>query len=269
VDYASLDRMRDTKTVPTEHLQPSRFQPRRRFDEEALQSLVDSIREKGVLEPILVRRHPEQANAFEIIAGERRWRAAQTAGLHELPVVIKEIDDKDVLEIALVENIQREDLTALEEAEAYQRLIDQFGHTQDALAKTIGKSRSHIANTLRLLSLPEPVKDRLQDGSLTAGHARSLLGTDDPAALAEDVVRKGLTVRQTEKLARGGSKAGRPPKGPKDPNTVALERDLGNLLGLRVEIESKGEMGTLKLFYSKLEQLDDVLHRLTRSGEES
>lgn len=273
-DYASLDRLRDSKTVPIEHLRSGRFQPRRRFDPDALQSLVGSIREKGVLEPILVRRHPEDPNAFEIVAGERRWRAAQAAGLHEVPISIKEIGDRDALEIALVENLQREDLTAIEEAEGYKRLMEQFGHTQEDLARSIGKSRSHVANTLRLLGLPEAVRTEVQDGRLSAGHARALIGTEDPTAIARAVMKKALNVRQTEALVRrergavtdGGARRGRPPKAPKDPNTAALERDLSNLLGVKVVIDDLGDSGTLKLHYSSLEQLDDLLHRLTRHG---
>ncbi|HSG90155.1 MAG TPA: ParB/RepB/Spo0J family partition protein, partial [Pseudomonadales bacterium] len=273
-DYATLDRMRDSKTVPIEHLRSGKFQPRRRFDPEALQSLVDSIREKGVLEPILVRRHPDDPNAFEIVAGERRWRAAQAAGLHEVPVSIKEIDDRDALEIGLVENLQREDLTAIEEAEGYRRLMDQFGHTQEDVAKRIGKSRSHVANTLRLLGLPEGVRVQVQEGSLSAGHARALIGAEDPTSIARTITKKALNVRQTEALVRrerggtgDGARRGRPAKSDKDPNTAALERDLSNLLGLKVEIDDHGDSGMLKLHYSSLEQLDDLLHRLTRGGD--
>ncbi len=274
-DYASLDKLRLSKMVPIELLAPGRFQPRRRFDEASLAALVESVREKGVLEPILVRRHPERINSFEIVAGERRWRAAQLAKLHEVPVVIKELSDRDALEIALVENLHREDLTPLEEAEAYRRLLDEFGHTQEELARAIGKSRSHIANTLRLLGLPDPVKTLLQDGVLSAGHARALIGTEDPQSLAEAIVARSLNVRQTEALVRRakekgeGRRRGRPPARPKDPNTAALERDLSDLLGLKVEIEERGEGGVLKIRYGSLEQLDDVLQRLTRGGAPS
>ncbi|MEL0112849.1 MAG: ParB/RepB/Spo0J family partition protein [Rickettsiales bacterium] len=262
---------RDSRTLPVEYLKTGEFQPRRRFDPEALQALVESVREKGVLEPILVRRVPNAPNLYEIIAGERRWRAAQTAGLHEVPVVIKELDDQQALEIALIENLQREDLTALEEAEGYRRLMDQFHRTQEDLAKDIGKSRSHVANTLRLLSLPSGVRAKLQDGSISAGHARALLGARDPEAAADAVVKKSLNVRQTEALIRreqssrvsGERTAG----STKDPNTSALERDLGNLLGLKVEIDERGEAGILKFHYQNLEQLDDVLQRLMAAAD--
>ena len=272
-DLASLDKLRLAKMVPVEFLRPSRVQPRRHFDAAALAALTDSVREKGVLEPIVVRRHPDQANAYEIVAGERRWRAAQGARLHEVPVVVKELSDRDALEIALIENIHREDLTALEEADGYQRLMDEFGHTQDALSRSVGKSRSHVANMLRLLALPEAVKQRLHDGSLSAGHARALLTAENAEALAAEIVAKGLNVRQTEQLVqRGrpqaeGRQRGRARKAEaaKDPNTAALERDLGGLLGLRVRIEERGaEGGTLMIHYDTLEQLDDVLRRITR-----
>lgn len=260
---------RDSRSLPVEFLRSGEFQPRRHFDPDALQALVDSIREKGVLEPILVRRVPAENDAYEIIAGERRWRAAQTAGLHEVPVVIKELDDREALEIALIENLQREDLTAIEEAEGYKRLAEQFDRTQDELARAIGKSRSHVANTLRLLALPQTVRDRVQDGSLSAGHARALLGARDPAAAAAAVQKKALNVRQTEAMIRrerqdeGETRRGRPARPDKDPNTAALERDLGNLFGLKVVIEERGEAGTLTFHYRSLEQLDDVLQKLT------
>jgi ParB family chromosome partitioning protein len=227
------------------------------------------VREKGVLEPILVRRLDDQQDRYEIIAGERRWRAAQTAGLHDVPVIVKELDDQEALEIALIENLQREDLTAIEEAEGYRRLMDQFARTQEDLAREIGKSRSHVANTMRLLALPEDVRDKVQDGQLSAGHARALLGAEDPSAAAAVVMKKALNVRQTEAIIRRERESGqtsgfrRAPASDKDPNTVALERDLGNLLGLKVEIDEQGESGTLKMHYRSLEQLDDVLQRIT------
>ena len=260
---------RDGRTLPVEYLQTGEFQPRRHFDPEALQALVQSVREKGVLEPILVRRLDDQQDRYEIIAGERRWRAAQTAGLHEVPVIVKELDDQEALEIALIENLQREDLTAIEEAEGYRRLMDQFARTQEDLAREIGKSRSHVANTMRLLALPEEVRDQVQDGQLSAGHARALLGAENPSAAAAAVIKKALNVRQTEAMIRrerdGGQTTGvrRTADTDKDPNTAALERDLGNLLGLKVEIDEQGESGTLKMHYRSLEQLDDVLQRIT------
>src|SRR3546814_664800 len=178
-DYASLDKVRSSKTVPIEHLRPGRFQPRHHFDEAAVDALAESIKAQGILQPILVRRHPDRPNEFEIVAGERRWRAAQRAKLHEVPVVIRDLSDAQSLELAIVENVQRQDLTPLEEAEGYRRLIDDFQHTQEDLARTLGKSRSHIANTLRLLALPEGVKLLLGEGKLTAGHARTLIGCDN------------------------------------------------------------------------------------------
>ena len=271
---AAANRQRDDRVVPVEYLSTSEFQPRRYFDPNALKALVDSIREKGVLEPILVRTNGQRLDRYEIIAGERRWRAAQTAGLHEVPVIVKKLDDREALEIALIENLQREDLTAIEEAEGYRRLIDQFGRTQEDLARDIGKSRSHVANTLRLLALPSDVQTKVQDGSLSAGHARALLGAADPQLAAMAVIQKALNVRQTEAMIRHErdtgnlSKRGRRPTiTGKDPNTAALERDLGNHLGLKVEIDERGEAGTLKLQYQSLEQLDDLLQKLMSPGD--
>lgn len=261
---------RDGRTLPVEYLQSGAYQPRRQFGTEALQALIESVREKGILEPLLVRALEGQPDRYEIIAGERRWRAAQAAGLHDVPVIIKEIDDQEALEIALIENLQREDLTPIEEAEGYKRLMDQFARTQEDLAREIGKSRSHVANTIRLLSLPDAVRESVQDGSLSAGHARALLGADDPAAAAATVIKKALNVRQTEAMIRRerdtpneSERRGRPPTPDKDPNTAALERDLGNLLGVKVEIDDRGEVGTLKFHYASLDQLDDILQRIT------
>ena len=257
------------RSIPVGRLEEGPFQPRQRFDAETLESLTDSIREKGVLEPILVRPHPNKPETYQIVAGERRWRGAQAARLHEVPVIVRDLSDRDALEIGLVENLHREDLSPLEEAEAYRRLVDDFAHTQEALAQAIGKSRSHVANTLRLLGLPEPVKRQIGEGLLSAGHARALLGADNPEDLAAEVISKGLNVRQTEKLARKGKpgatgrRRGRPPKPAKDPNTAALERDLSAMLGLRVNVEERGEGGTLSIYYETLEQLDDLLQRLS------
>ncbi|QQP89429.1 ParB/RepB/Spo0J family partition protein [Skermanella sp. TT6] len=276
------DKGKQTRQMPIEFVTPGKFQPRRRFDQEAIQSLVDSVRERGILQPLLVRQHPDDPKIYEIIAGERRWRAAQLAGLHQVPVVVREFTDREALEIALIENIQRQDLTALEEAEGYKRLMDEFGHTQDALAKALGKSRSHIANMLRLLTLPLQVKQLVQDGSITAGHARALLSVPDPVAAAHQVVEKGLNVRQVEQLARDaqnpreepapaapiggtvpaprGTAASRPGK---DPDTLALEQDITGRLGLRVSISAQGQGGTLSIQYQTLDQLDEVIQRLT------
>ena len=254
-------------TLPIEQLRPSRFQPRRNFAEADIQALAESIREQGILQPILVRRHPEAPGSYEIVAGERRWRAAQTAQLHQVPVIVKDIGDEGVLEIALVENIQRQDLGPLEEAEGFQRLIDEFSHTQEELAKAVGRSRSHIANTIRLLNLPDKVKALLDEGALSAGHARALLNAADPEGLASQVVKRGLNVRQTEKLAQDGKKPTPKRKTPatKDPDTIALEQDLSNMLGLRVSIDFHGKGGRLVINYDTLEQLDDLLNRLSQS----
>jgi ParB family transcriptional regulator, chromosome partitioning protein len=262
-ENAAHDRQRaGGKTVPIGFLRAGRFQPRRRFDDDALRALADSIREQGVLQPLLVRRHPDAANTYEIIAGERRWRAAQPTQLHEVPVVVKELDDRAALEIALVENIQREDLTALEEAEGYRRLMEEFSHTQEALARAVGKSRSHVANMMRLLSLPDAVRQLVETGALSAGHARALLNVADPAGLAREIVRRGLNVRQAERLAKAG-KAGRSKPAPaKDADTAALERDLANLLGLKVNVTFAARGGALTIHYRTLDQLDDVLRRL-------
>lgn len=261
--------------VPVGRLQSGRFQPRMEFDQDALQDLCESIREKGILQPILVRRLPEDDERFEIIAGERRWRAAQMAQLHMVPVLIRDFSDIEAAEVALIENLQRRDLNPLEEAEGYKRLMDEFARTPDELSKGLGKSRSHVANTMRLLALPAPVKEYLRDGRLTAGHARALLNASDPVVLAEQVIKKGLNVRQTEKLAtdKGGVKARKAPSGKKvstlskDSDTEALERDLSNLLGLKVEIGFEGRGGSVVIHYDTLEQLDDILHRLNHAPE--
>jgi ParB family chromosome partitioning protein len=265
---------RASKMVPIELVRPNPTQPRKRFDDTAIDGLVESIKSQGVLQPLLVRRDPGQANGYQIVAGERRWRAAQRAQLHEIPVIIKDLSDVDALEIALIENIHREDLTVLEEAEGYQRLMDEFGHTQDALAKAVGKSRSHIANLLRLLGLPEEVKSMLDDGLLSAGHARALIGHSDAAAIAHEVVKKGLNVRQTEKLAQdakpqSGMKRLKKAIAEKDPDTRALEQRLGDALGLKVDIDLKagsdgdGESGKLVVHFSDFDQLDEVAERLS------
>lgn len=271
-DYASLDKVRSTKSVPIEHLRPGRFQPRHHFDEAAVNALAESIKAQGILQPILVRRLADQPNEFEIVAGERRWRAAQIAKLHEVPVLIRDLSDAESLELAIVENVQRQDLTPLEEAEGYKRLIDEFQHTQEDLARTLGKSRSHIANTLRLLGLPEGVKLLLDEGKLTAGHARTLIGCETAEELAQKIISRGLNVRQTEKLVQNSktapatAKAKTPAEADKgkDTDTLALERDLTALLGLKVSINFQGNGGSLTIHYKTLEQLDDVLHRLNQ-----
>jgi len=269
-DFGELEHGEATKTVAVGHLHPGKFQPRHAFDDEALKGLADSIGTKGVLQPLLVRPHPTQMGEFEIIAGERRWRAAQLAQVHQVPVIVREFNDLETLEVALIENLQRQDLSPLEEADGYQRLMDEFSHTQDALAKALGKSRSHVANMLRLLTLPEPVRALLDDGSLSAGHARALVGCDAAVALANQVVKQGLNVRQTEKLVKSaGADTGAAPSKPapskpaKDADTLALETDLANILGLKVDIRDAGGRGQVVIHYESLEQLDGVLARLT------
>ncbi len=271
-DYASLDKVRSTKDVPVGRLHPNPRQPRQKFDDAATRELAESIKENGVLQAILVRRHPERASEFEIVAGERRWRAAQLARLHEVPVVIRDLSDSQTLELALVENIQREDLNPLEEAEAYQRLITDFDNSQEGVAQTVGKSRSHVANTLRLLSLPKAIKDMLAERRISAGHARAILSADEPEAVARRVVSQGLNVRQTESLAkstksRSGTTRGKsaPARDIKDPDTATLERDLSARLGLKVTIEIHGKGGALSIHYQSVEQLDDLLRRLDHS----
>jgi len=267
-DFSELDAGEGAKTIAVVHLHPGKYQPRHNFSDEQLGDLSDSIREKGVLQPLLVRPHPEQLGEFEIIAGERRWRAAQLAQLHEVPVIIRDFDDKETLEVALVENLQRQDLSALEEAEGYHRLMHEFSHTQEQLAQALGKSRPHVANTLRLLTLPGEVKELLASGALSAGHARCLVGVVGSADLAKEIVHKGLNVRQAERLVKAGGQVSARPKAArpsKDADTVALEHDLANLLGLNVDIKDKKGRGQVVIHYENLEQLDGVLARLTHA----
>ncbi|MGO8917098.1 MAG: ParB/RepB/Spo0J family partition protein [Stellaceae bacterium] len=259
---------RSPRSVPVELLHPGRYQPRRNFDAESQQALVESIRAQGILQPLLVRRHPELDGHYEIVAGERRWRAAQAAQLHEVPVLLRELADREALEIALVENVQRQDLNPLEEAEGYRRLLDEFQHTQEDLARAVGKSRSHIANLLRLLALPEEVRELMREGQLTAGHARALIGLENAVSLARQIVKAGMSVRQVERLAQAQHKdRERPEKpaslaGPRDPDMTVLERELTQLMGLKVQIVFSGQGGILSIHYRTLEQLDDVLRRL-------
>ena len=259
---------RAAHTLPVDQLFPNPDQPRRQFDAEALDELKLSIRAKGVIQPLIVRPRGTAENQYEIVAGERRWRAAQAAGVHEVPVVIRELSDEDVLEIAIIENIQRADLNAIEEAAGYEQLMSRFGHTQEKLAQALGKSRSHIANLLRLLTLPDVVKQAVVDGKLSAGHARALITAPDPVLLAGQIVRQGLSVRDTEKLVReaqnpGGiakpKTASRSSAGEdKDADTKALEGDLSAALGMKVTIShSTGkESGTVTIGYDTLEDLD-------------
>lgn len=260
-----------SRTLPVEFLTPGRFQPRRRFAEQEIDALAASIREKGMLQPILVRPIDDSGRKYEIVAGERRWRAAQRAQLHEVPVIVRLLDDRAALEVAIVENVQRESLAPLEEAEGYERLLNEFGYTQEALASAVGKSRSHVANMMRLLGLPTPVRSLLDEGSLSAGHARALLGADDPVGLARTVVARGLNVRQTERLAQGGApRRSRPraarPEVRRDPDIVAIERELAELLGLGVRIEFDGAGGEIRIDYTNLDQFDDFVARLRRGS---
>lgn len=256
------------RMLPVGALTPQPGQPRRVFDDAALEELSQSIATRGVLQPILVRPHGRN---YQIVAGERRWRAAQRARLHEVPVIVRELDDADTFEIALLENIQRRDLNAIEEADAYKRLIGEFGHTQEALAKLVHKSRSHIANLLRLLDLPEAVQALLTDGKIDMGHARALIGAPDVERLAAEVVAKGLSVRETERLAKaakgdaqsGGRNGGGSGGHGRDADIAALERQLTDVIGLGVKITYGGKGGTLTVHYSTLDQLDMVCQRLT------
>ncbi len=252
------------RLAPIADVAPGPFQPRRRFDDAELDALAESIRRRGIVQPILVRPDPENRTPFQIVAGERRWRAAQRAGQHEVPIVVARLDDREALEIAIVENVQRENLSALEEAEGYRRLMDEFGGTQETLAEAVGKSRSHIANTLRLLGLPDPVKRLIDDGALSAGHGRALLGADDAEALAQKVVARGLNVRQTERLAARRGGAAKPParRRAKSADAAKLEEELSTALGLVVHIDERGNSGQLRIDYRSLEQLDFVIERL-------
>jgi ParB family transcriptional regulator, chromosome partitioning protein len=256
---------KDQRTVALSALKASAYNPRRDFSDEHLEELAASIRERGLVQPLVVR--PKGTDKYEIVAGERRWRAAQRANLHEVPVIIRTLTDKEAIEIAIIENVQREDLNAIEEGEGYQALMDGHDYTQEDLAKVIGKSRSHLANTLRLLKLPKSVRDLVRDGALSAGHARALIGRDDAAKLAERIVKEGLTVRQVEALAQEQKSKGKTKaKGSKDANTRAAETELHEALGLRVEIKSgRGERGELRIRYTNFDQLEDLRERLMRT----
>lgn len=256
---AASDSATRQRTLPVAFLRPNRHQPRRAFKDEELQDLAASIRDKGVLQPILVR--PLGADSYEIVAGERRWRAAQLAKLHEIPVVIRSVSDAQSLEMAIVENVQRADLNAIEEGAAYQELINQFHYTQEKLSEVIGKSRSYVANTLRLLKLPESVQTLVVEGKLSAGHARTLIGAQNPEAMAREILEGALNVRQAEKKAKAPKK--KTGKGHKDADTKALETSVSNSLGLDVKIEHEGDRGgTVKIRYKSLEQLDEIIRRL-------
>lgn len=261
--------------VPIEKVHANPDQPRRSFDKEQLTDLSNSIREKGVIQPLIVRTHPNRNAEYEIVAGERRWRAAQMAKLHEIPVIVREFDDTEVLEVAIIENIQRADLNPVEEALGYSQLMDKFGHTQEKLAEVLGKSRSYIANAVRLLQLPEAVLAFLREGKLSSGHARALITADDPTALAREVIRKDLSVRETEKLAKTGisnifadkGKSAKTPSPAKDADTKMLEGDLSANLGMKVAIDHKPgrEDGSITIRYATLEDLDDLCRLLSAS----
>jgi ParB family chromosome partitioning protein len=259
---------RAVMNCPIDLLAPSPLQPRRHFDEGALTELAASIAENGVLQPLLARPDPRNPGRFELIAGERRWRAAQRAQLHDVPVMVKDLSDSQVLEVALIENLQRQDLSPVEEARGYERLSREFGHTQEHVGEIVGKSRAHVANMLRLLTLPEAVLDMLDAGQLTAGQARPLIGLSGAEAAARQIVKRGLNARQAERLARGfGRKRKLIDRGePKDADTVALEKSLEQATGYQVKIAFDGVGGTVTIAYANLEQLDDIARRLSSSG---
>ena len=265
---APVEEVSGVREIPIELIHRNEHQPRWVFSEAEVEELAASIREKGVLQPILVRPAPGLPGEWEIVAGERRWRASQKAGLRAMPVLVRELDDVQVLEIGVIENVQRANLNPIEEAAAYQQLIEKFNRTQDEVASSIGKSRSHVANTLRLMNLPEPVRNYVLEGKLSAGHARAILTADDPVALAERIIAGGLSVREAEALARGGAPAASRPKSgakkaAKDTDTQALEVDLSDALGLDVEVLDKGGVGELRIKYATLEQLDELCRKLT------
>lgn len=267
-EMGAIDRARGQRRVPVEFLRPNARNPRRQFAEADLEDLTASIRERGILQPIIVRSISGMIDAYEIIAGERRWRAAQRAGLHDVPVILVEADDREALEIAIVENVQRADLNAIEEAAGYERLISEFNYTQNDLSKIIGKSRSHIANTLRLSKLPDSVRQMVSDGVVSAGHARALISVPEPERMAKKIVDEGLSVRDIERLVqvetRGESKSvpGKP-KLAKDPDTRAVEKALEEALGLSISIQHRPNGGgEMRIGYKTLEQLEALCRRL-------
>jgi ParB family transcriptional regulator, chromosome partitioning protein len=266
-EAAHLDRPRAQRKVPIEFLKPNPRNPRRAFSDAELGELADSIRQHGVIQPIAVRPVKGTPDRYEIIAGERRWRASQMAGLHEVPIMPLDVSDSDALELAIIENVQREDLNAMEEAQGYHALANEFKRTQDDIAKIVGKSRSHVANMMRLTKLPEQVQGYIVSGELSAGHARALLAVPDPIAVAKRIIAEGLNVRQVETLVHelgGSTPKPRTPRGVlvKDADTLALERRVGDILGLAVSVDHKGPSGTMHIKYRDLEQLDEILRRL-------
>jgi ParB family transcriptional regulator, chromosome partitioning protein len=269
-EFEVVERVRGIRKVPIDMIQANPRNPRRLFREEDLEDLTQSIRQRGLIQPVVVRPQPGGGNGFELIAGERRWRAAQRAGVHEIPVIIQDVSDREAMEIAIIENVQRQDLNALEEAFGYDQLIADFNYTQADLASVIGKSRSHVANTLRLLKLPEQVKQYLADGALTAGHARALVTAPDPGALARRIVEEGLTVRSAEAMAQQSiaqpSSRQKSTKSAKSADLRALEKQLGDALGLVVDISHKASgAGEVRIRYKTLDQLDDITRRLGSS----
>lgn len=254
--------------IPIEMIYPNLDQPRKTFVEEELQELAASIKERGVIQPIIVRRDPTRGEGFQIVAGERRWRASQIAGIHEVPVLVREMDDLEVLEVAIIENVQRADLNPVDEAMGYRQLMERFGHTQDKLAQALGKSRSHIANLLRLLNLPETVLGYLRDGKLTIGHARALVPSENATALAQAIIQRNLSVREVEAMMKSPEPIKAAPslsKRVKDPDTIELEQGLSAQLGLKAVIDDKDGTGILKLSYKSLDQLDELVAKLMRS----
>ena len=265
-EAAALERTRSRRNVPIEFLRPNPRNPRRIFAEHELSELAASIQQRGVIQPILVRTVRGVPESYEIIAGERRWRAAQRANVHAVPIIVLEVDDREALELAIIENVQRTDLNPLEEAYGYQTLMNEFSHAHEDIAKIVGKSRVHVTNTLRLLKLSDKVKSHIQSGKLTAGHARMLVGQPNAEEMAEQIVTRGLNVRQTEEIARRGEKPKTPRKSrvDKDPDTLALEKRVSDALGLRVTIDHRGDGGVMHIRYAGLDQLDDVVRRLER-----
>jgi ParB family chromosome partitioning protein len=266
-EAAHLERPRAQRKVPIEYLKPNPRNPRRAFSESELQELASSIKQHGVIQPIAVRPVKGTPDRYEIIAGERRWRASHMAGLHEVPIVPLDVSDSDALELAIIENVQREDLNAIEEAQGYHALANEFKRTQDDIAKIVGKSRSHVANMMRLTKLPEEVQAHIVSGELSAGHARALLAVPDPIATAKIILAQGLNVRQVETLVHeigGTAPKARNSRGAlvKDPDTLALEKRVGDILGLNVKVDHKGPSGTMHIKYRDLEQLDEILRRL-------
>tara|TARA_B000000557_G_scaffold75820_1_gene60505 strand:+ start:180 stop:1055 length:876 start_codon:yes stop_codon:yes gene_type:complete len=256
--------LRQSDEIPIEFLHPNKNQPRKLFDEEKIDELSQSIKQKGLILPILVKKIDE--NNYQIIAGERRWRASQKAGLHDVPVIIKNLDDKEILEIALIENMQREDLNPIEEAEGIARLQDEFKYTQEELSNILGKSRPQISNTIRLLKLPQKVKEFVQNKTLSAGHARALVGLEDSYAIAQVAIKKNMNVRQLETyISYVKNKRGKKGNKTKDPNILSLENEITQMLGLIIKIDHKdSEKGKLEIFYNNLEQLDDLIKKLRK-----